>query len=59
MTKGMAGPSAAEKKEWQAEDDLRTLIAAEKIKKDKDRYAAALKVRTKMLADMQAISKTS
>lgn len=30
-------------KDWQAEDDLRTLIAAEKIKRDKKRMTAAMK----------------
>lgn len=35
--------SAAQEKEWQAESDLRTLIEAEKIRKDKPRLAAAMK----------------
>ena len=33
----------ASDKQWQAEMDLRTLIDAAKIRKDKARYAAAMK----------------
>lgn len=40
-----------EEKDWRAEDDLRTLIEAEKIKKDKARLKAAMaKKREKMKA---------
>lgn len=46
-------------KDWQAECDLRTLIDAEKIKKDKARHAAALKKHAEMMAAMQEIKKES
>lgn len=42
-------------KEWAADSDLRTLIEAEKIKKDKDRYAAAMKKRDEMVAAMKNV----
>lgn len=38
-----AGSPAAMDKQYQAESDLRCLIDCEKIKKDKKRYAAAMK----------------
>jgi hypothetical protein len=43
----------AQEKEWKADSDLRTLIEAEKIKKDKARLAAAMKMRKEKMADMQ------
>jgi hypothetical protein len=46
-------------KDWQAECDLRTLIDAEKIKKDKARHSAALKKHAEMMADMENIKKES
>jgi len=49
------GPSKAEMKKHEAECDLRTLIDAARIKKDKARYAAAMKARTEQMAAMQAI----
>jgi hypothetical protein len=47
---------ARQEKKWQAEHDLRTLIEAEKIKKDKARFNAALKAHaeaTKEVAKIQ------
>jgi hypothetical protein len=46
---------AKEEKKWQAESDLSTLIQAEKIKKDKARYAAAMKVHKEQQAALDAI----
>lgn len=46
---------AKQEKEWAAESDLRTLIEAEKIKKDKPRYAAAMKRRDEMVAAMKNV----
>lgn len=40
--------TGAEENDWMAEDDLRTLIAAEKIKQDKSRLAAAMKKKREM-----------
>ena len=42
-------------KRWQAESDLRCLIDAEKIKRDKGRLAAAMKKKKEMAADLAAI----
>ena len=42
-------------KDYMAEADLRTLIEAEKIKKDKGRYGAAMKRCKQMATDMAAI----
>ena len=44
-------------KDWQAESDLRTLIEAEKIRKDKGRMAAAMKKRAEMTAALAAVDK--
>lgn len=42
MAKGKTGSiSTVSDEDWRAESDLRTLIEAEKIKKDKKRFAAA------------------
>lgn len=43
---------AAQEKQWQAEGDLRTLIEAEKIKRDKTRYNAAMKKKVEMSKDL-------
>lgn len=43
--------------EWRAEDDLRTLISAEKIKSDKARMAAAMKKRDEMKKAITNIGK--
>lgn len=44
-----------QEKEWKADSDLRTLIEAEKIKKDKPRYAAAMAMRKQQIAALQNI----
>ena len=45
-------------KKYQAECDLRTLIDAEKIKKDKARYAAAMKVHGEQMQALATIERT-
>ena len=42
-------------KEYQAENDLSTLIEAKKIKADKPRHAAAMKKRKEKMAMMQSL----
>jgi len=42
--------------DWRAESDLRTLIEAEKIKKDKKRYAAAKEVAKNQLMEVAAVA---
>lgn len=41
--------------EWRAEDDLRTLMNAERIKKDKQRYSKAMEIAKKQHADLKAV----
>lgn len=55
--KSMAGSSAADEKKWRAESDLRTLIEAEKIKKDKARFGAAMKARDEMATELAKVKK--
>ncbi len=43
--------------EYRADSDLRLLIEAEKIKKDKPRYAAAMKMHKEQLDALQNIAK--
>ncbi len=45
----------ASDKEYQAEDDLRTMIAAEKIKQDPKRLAACMKKKRTMKKALEAI----
>jgi len=45
----VGGPSKDEQDRWQAEDDLRTLIRAAEIKKDKPRMARARKAAKEQL----------
>lgn len=42
--------------DWQAHDDLRTLIEGHKIRKDKKRHGAAMNKHKEMLAALQAIA---
>ena len=53
----MAGAYAktSDEKKYIAESDLRTLIEAEKIKKDKSRFGAAMKCHKDMMAALQEI----
>lgn len=46
---------AKQEKEWAADADLRTLIEAEKIKKDKARFTAAMKKRDEMVSAMKNV----
>lgn len=45
----------AEEKKYRAESDLRTMIEAEKIKKDKSRYSAAMKCHAEQMKALAAI----
>lgn len=47
--------AASEEDEWQAESDLRTLIEAEKIRKDSKRLKAAMKKREEMQATLKNV----
>jgi len=44
-----------EEDEWRAEDDLRTLISAEKIKGDKKRLAGVMKKKREMKKDLDNV----
>jgi hypothetical protein len=48
---------AKEEKKWAAQHDLRTLIEAERIKKDKTRFNAALKAHAEAVKDMAKVQK--
>ena len=48
-----------EDKDWRAESDMRTLIDAQEIMKDKARYKAAMAEAKKRMAAMQAVVKDS
>lgn len=51
-----ATPKMSEQeKEYMAENDLRTMVEAEKIKRDKPRMAAAMKKHKEMMAAMESI----
>lgn len=58
MTKSK-GKMSAEEKAYQAEWDLKTLIEAEKIKKDKSRLSAAMKAHAEQMKSLQSIEKDS
>jgi predicted HTH domain antitoxin len=49
------GPTKSEHECWRAEDDLRTLVGARKIRKDKDRLAKAVKLAKEQLRELQDI----
>ena len=42
-------------KEWQAEDDMRTLVRAEEIRKDPKRLKAALAKAKERMAELQSL----
>jgi hypothetical protein len=52
MTKG---DMAKQEKQWAAESDLRTLIEASKIRKDKARFAAAMKAHKEQEAALKGV----
>jgi len=45
-------------KQYRAEDDLRSLIEAEKVKKDSARMKAAMALRKEKIAAMEALDNT-
>jgi len=57
MNGAMSKADKASMAEYQAEADLRTLIEAEKIKKDKARYGAAMKRHKEMTQALANIEK--
>jgi len=54
--KSMASAVPAIDKNWQAEDDLRTLVRACEIRKDGKRHAAAKALAKQQLAELKKIS---
>lgn len=56
--KGYAEPAIGygPDKDWQAEDDMRTLARAEEIKRDRGRYTAAKKCARRKVRELEAIS---
>jgi hypothetical protein len=55
MKKSIAVMPSPIDRNWQAEDDMRTLMAAAKIKADKKRYAAAKAEAKRQLAAITAV----
>lgn len=51
------GPSKQEQDRWQAEDDLRTLLRAKEIQKDKKRLTAARNMAKDQLASATEATK--
>ena len=49
------GPSKADEQKWQAEDDVRTLVEAEEIRKDKPRFKRAMKAAKEKMAALEAV----
>lgn len=49
---------SAPPEDWMAEDDMRTLMRAEEIRKDSKRLAAAKAMAKKKLAEIQAVADT-
>lgn len=49
------GPTKAEQDKYQAEDDLRTLIRAGEIKKDKKRYARAMREAKNQMQALESV----
>lgn len=47
----------SDEKKFRAESDLATLIEAEKIRKDKTRFAAAMKCRDEKMAAMENLKR--
>ena len=56
MAKVKGSNEVAEKNDWMAEDDLRTLMRAEEIEKDPKRYKDAKELAKKKLLEMAAIA---
>lgn len=46
----------AEEAKWRAESDLRTLMEAEKIKRDAKRFAAAQKLAAEQMTEVAAVA---
>lgn len=49
--------SMSDEKQWQVEDDMRTLLRAKEIQRDPKRMAAVRQLAKEKMADMQTISK--
>lgn len=45
--------------DWRAESDLETLMAAERIKKDKPRYQKAMAIAKKKADDLKSVAGTA
>lgn len=52
----ICGPSAAEQRRWQAEDDLRTLRRAEEIRADAARVRQAQRIATQEMKALERVA---
>jgi hypothetical protein len=57
-TKAVPAPKSDDHDSWMAEDDLRTLISAEKIKADDKRMKRAMAKHAEMMTALKAVKKT-
>lgn len=51
----VGGPDPAEQKKWRAQDDIRTMQEAEKIRKDKERMKAMKEIAKQQVKDLKKI----
>lgn len=49
-------PNKTDEQKWQAEEDVRTLVRAEEIRKDKPRLQRATAMAKKQLAALQGVT---
>lgn len=55
MNKAMPMVGQAEERDWKAESDLRTMIEAEKVRRDPERMKAAMEKRKELIEAASAI----
>ena len=56
MAKGIKATMAAEEREWAAENDLRTLIEAEKVRLDGKRLKAAMRKKRELASALRKVT---
>ena len=56
MAKGIKATMAAEEREWEAENDLRTLIEAEKVRLDGKRLKAAMRKKRELASALRKVT---
>lgn len=59
MAKEKSATAVSSDDKWQAEDDLRTLVRAEEIRKDSKRFKAATAMAKEKVKELNALQKGS